>query len=69
MVGVRRQRKFGRLHHGPSRERQIQSGAVVRQALWEADMKNQTAALEETLTRTEGGAGRAQSSAAGGRET
>ena len=47
----------------------IQSRASVRQALWEAQMKSPTASLEEALRRTEDGAGRPQSSAAGGSET
>ena len=47
----------------------IQSGASVRQALWEAHVKSPAAALDEALRRSEDGAGRAQSSAAGGSET
>ena len=43
--------------------------ASVRQALWEAHMRGPTGALEEGLRRTEEGAGRAQSSAAGWSET
>ena len=53
----------------PSCERQLESGALVRQALWEAHMKSPTAELEEALKRTEDGAGRAQSFAVGGSET
>ena len=54
---------------GSSNDGIQRSGASVRQALWEAHVKSPTPALEEALRRSEDGAGRAQSSAAGGSET
>ena len=57
----------GEAYYDRNSERQIESRTAGRQALWEAHMKSPTAALKEALKRTEG-AGRAQSSAAGGSE-
>ena len=56
----------GEAHHDQSCERQNESRASVRQALWEPHVKSPTDALEEALRRTEDGSGVAQSSASGG---
>ena len=55
-------------HNDQGSERQIESRAAVRQALWEALMQSPVSASEEALKRTEG-AERAESSTAGGSET
>ena len=52
-----------------SSERQNVSGATVRQALWEAHLQSPMSSLEQSLKRTEAGAGRVVSSTAGGSET
>ena len=59
----------GEAYYDQTNEQQVEGRTSVRRALWDAHMKSPTAALEEGFRRTEDGAGRAQSSTAGGSET